>query len=279
MEILEIYRHLRGSHGQLHLQLAPSLVDQLCDILQAGMQPSLQASLKGLRVRTTGTNRFRIHAGLSTRVFQRVGEIFFNLLRREGVEIQIQQSSATIESPAITGAWATGIAGRNLGIPEVVREINEWLDAGKVLGLESTRRGLARFDMVLKLNPFLLLRKYLPGLGPHVTQVQVQTYKECFVVDVSWNHSGPTPRQASRRSVGNLIVNPELRSLLGKLNKSQFAELKGSSANFHLECSEKSFNGALTAALPWLKSICPAAPAVKSTEVKGSVSVDLKIQL
>jgi hypothetical protein len=279
MEFLEVYRHIRGSHGQLHLQLAPSLVDQLCEILQAGMQPSLQTSLGRLRVRSTGTNRFRIHAGLSTRVFQWGGEIFFNLLRREGVEIQIQQSSATIESPAITGSWVTGIAGKNLGIPEVVREINEWLDAGKVLGLESTRRGLAKFDMVLKLNPFLLLRKYLPSLGPHLTQVQVQTKKDVFVVDLLWNHSGPTPRQASRSSAGNLTVNADLRSLLGKLNKSQYAELKGSSANFHLECSEKFFNGALTAALLWLNSICPAASAVESTEVKGSISVDLKIQL
>jgi hypothetical protein len=279
MEFLEVYRHLRGSHGQLHLQLAPLLVDQLCEILQAGMQPSLRASLGRLRVRSTGTNRFRIHAGLTTRAFQRVGEIFFNLLRREGVEIQIQQSSATIESPAITGSWATGIAGKRLGIPEVVREINKWLDAGKVLWLESTRKRLVKFDMVLKLNPFLLLRKYLPGLGHHLTQVQVQTDKDVFVVDLSWNHSGPTPKQASTDSAVNLTENPELRSLLGKLNKSQYAELKGSSANLHLECSEKFFSGALTAALPLLNSICAAASAVTSTEFKGSVNVDLKIQL
>jgi hypothetical protein len=279
MEFLEVYQHLRGSHGQFHLQLAPSLVDQLCEILQAGMQPSLRARLERLRVRSTGTNRFRIHADLSTGVFQWVGEMFFNLLRQEGVEIQIQQSSATIESPAITGSWATGIAGKKLGIPEVVREINEWLDAGKVLEIESTRRGLAQFDMVLKLNPFLLLRKYLPSLEHHLTQMQVQTAKEFFAVDLSWSHPGPTPEQASTSSGGNLIVNPELRSLLSKLNASQFAELKGSSANFHLECSEQFFNGALTAAHPWLKGIFPAASAVKSIQVKGSLSVDLKVQL
>jgi hypothetical protein len=279
MEYLEVYQHLRGSHGQLHLQLAPSLVDQLCEILQAGMQPSLRARLERLRVRSTGTNRFCLHAGLSTGVFQWFGAIFFNLLRKEGVEIQIQQSSATIESPAITGSWATGIAGKNLGIPEVVREINAWLDAGKVLWLESTRTGVAQFDVVLNLNPFLLLHKYLPGLGHHLTQVQVQTDEEFFVVDLSWNHSGPTPTQASGSSAGNLIMNPELQSLLGKLNASQFAELKGSSASFHLECSETFLNGALTAALPWLKSIFPAASAVESTQIKGSVSVDLKIQL
>jgi hypothetical protein len=213
-------------------------------------------------------------------VFQWVGEFFFNLLREEGVEIQIQQSTATIESPAITASWATGIVGKNLGIPEVVREINDWLDAGKVLELESTRSGLTSFDMILKLNPFLLVRQYLPGeIEGHLTQVQVQTHEKFFVVDLSWNHSGLTHKQASMSSGGNLLMNPELQSLLDKLNKSQFAELKGSSANLHLELSEELINEAITVALPWLQTIYPVASAVKSTNVKGSVSVDLKIQL
>ena len=280
MEFFEVYRHLRGSHGQFHLQLAPSLVEQLCEILQASTQGSLRARVEGLRVRSTGTNRFRLRAGLSTGVLQRIGKRFFNLLREEGVEIQIEQSSATIESPAMTGSWTTGIVGKRLGIPEVVREMNAWLDAGNVLELESTRRGLAKFDMILKLNPFLLLRQYLPvGIGHHLTHVQVQTHEEFFIVDCSWNHSGPTPKRSSRSAADNLIMNLELQSLLDKLNKSQFAELKGSRANLHLECSEKFFNEALTVALPWLKITYPAASAVKSTHVEGSVSVDLKIQL
>jgi hypothetical protein len=280
MEFFEVYRHLRGSHGQLHLQFAPSLVDQLCEILQASTQGNLRASVEDLRVSSTGTNRFRICAGLSTGVFQRVGKLFFNLLRERGVEIQIEQSSATLKSPAMTGSWATGIVGKHLGIPAVVREINAWLDAGKALELETTRTGLAKFDMILKLNPFLLLRQYLPGrIGHHFTQVQVQTHEEFFIVDCSWRHSGPAPERGPRSSADNLLMNPELQSLLDKLKKSQFAELKGSRANLHLECSGKFFNEALAVALPWLKSTYPVASAVKSTHVKGSVSVDLKIQL
>jgi hypothetical protein len=280
MELFETYRHLGGSYGQFHLRLAPSLVEQLCEILQTSMQGSLQASVENLRVSSTGTNRFRIRAGLSSGVFQRVGKLFFKLLREEGVEIQIEQSSATIENPAMTGSWTTGIAGKKLGIPELVREMNAWLDAGNVLEVESSRRGLAKFDMILKLNPFLLLRQCLPvGIGHHVTQVQVQTQEEFFVVDCSWNHSGPPPKRSTGSSAENLIMNPELQSLLDKLKKSQFAELKGSRAKLHLNCSEGFFNEALTLALPWLKRTSPAASAVKSAHVKGSVGVDLKIQL
>lgn len=280
MEFFEVYQHLRGSHGQIHLQLTPSLVEQLCEILQASTQGSLRARVEGLRMNSTGANRFRIRAGLSTGVFQRVGKQFFNLLRDEGVEILIEQSSATIENPAMTGSWATGIAGRRLGIPEVVREMNAWLDAGNVLELESSRRGLAKFDMLLKLNPFLLLRQYLPvGIGHHITQVQVQTHEEFFLVDCSWNHSGPIPKRSSRSSEDKLIKNPELQSLFDKLYRSQFADLKGSRADVHLECSEQFFQEVLTIALPWLKSTYPAASVVKSAHVKGSASIDLKIQL
>ena len=73
-------------------------------------------------------------------------------------------------------------------------------------------------------------------------------------------------------------MDAQIQTFLDNLMKSQFADLKGSWGNFHLELSEKVLND-LGKLLLTQKGVIPYLALVNAVQVKGAVSVDLKLNI
>ena len=72
-------------------------------------------------------------------------------------------------------------------------------------------------------------------------------------------------------------MDAQLQSLLDNLVKTQFADLKGSWANFHLEVPEKVLNDIVNEVLVAQKKNYPLLGLVKFTHVKGSIVLEVKL--
>jgi len=73
-------------------------------------------------------------------------------------------------------------------------------------------------------------------------------------------------------------MDARVQAFVDKLTSTQFADLKGSWANMHLELSEKLLNEVLGIVMgnPSLKKNYPMLALLNAAQVKGSLSVDLK---
>jgi hypothetical protein len=74
-------------------------------------------------------------------------------------------------------------------------------------------------------------------------------------------------------------MDAQLQRLLDKLVKSQFAELKGSRADLHLQLPEKLVNEAIAMLLASQRDANPWLALVSAAQVKGSITVDLKLNV
>jgi hypothetical protein len=74
-------------------------------------------------------------------------------------------------------------------------------------------------------------------------------------------------------------MDAQLQALLDNLVKSQFADLKGSWANLHLILSEKVVNEFLAKALATQKKDYPWLGMVNAAHIKGSIVVEIKLQV
>jgi hypothetical protein len=188
MDLLACYPRLKGSHGQVRLMLRQGLLDQVCALLTARFHDRV----RDIRITPSGTNRFRIQAALSNRFYQWAGSIGLRVLREQGIEIRIDQPSASPEAPTIDGSMDTTAMGKSVAVPAILQAINDGLGAGEAIRLRESRwLGWTRFRVLVSLHPFLLLRKLLPaGIGNHITHVRWQTTRDAFVIDLTWQHSG-----------------------------------------------------------------------------------------
>jgi hypothetical protein len=181
MDILALYPHLKGSHGQVRVQLRQQMLDKLC----AAVASELPRQVKRVRIAPSGTNRFRIFAELSSDLFTWFGQLFLNVLGENGLEIQIDQTTSVPGTP-FQGRLMTTLVGQGV-VSRIVSLINGQLGAGDVLRVSSELFGETR----VTLDPFPLLRKYAPaGVGGHLTLVQWQTTQDSFFIDFNWWHAG-----------------------------------------------------------------------------------------
>lgn len=251
------------------MHLSKAFLEKLCALLKS----QLKNDLEDILIAPCGESRFRIRAKLPSTFATWFGAGFLNILSDDGVEIEIEQSYAVPKKP-FQGSLVTGWFGATI-IPQLEKSINQGLGAGKVLKMRSE---VFRTTTNITLDPFPLLKKYLPlGMGDHVTRVEWTTSHEALIFKFDWHHSGSN-RQTAPRNSGGKPMDPHLQKFVNNLVNSQFAEMKGSSADLHLELPETLLNEAakaLTAdkgpnANRWLA-------LVQSIRVKGSISVDLKL--
>jgi hypothetical protein len=181
MDLLGYYPALKGSLGQVRLRLPKTLIAQLCVLIE----PHIASQVRWLRIVPSGTNRFTVFADLANPWHQWFGELFLQVLGESGIEIRIDQLTATPDS-WFQGSLVTSFLGQSV-VARVVSSINEGLQAGTVLTVASELFGQTR----LTLDPFPLLRKYLSAeMAKHVTLVQWQTTHDAFFVDFNWHHAG-----------------------------------------------------------------------------------------
>ena len=74
-------------------------------------------------------------------------------------------------------------------------------------------------------------------------------------------------------------MDAQLQALLDSLVKSQFSDLRGSWANLQLQLPEKLLNDLLALALPALKEGNPWLAFVNAAHVKGSLSLEVKLNV
>ena len=74
-------------------------------------------------------------------------------------------------------------------------------------------------------------------------------------------------------------MDKELKAFVDNMVKTQFADLKGSWANLHLQIPEKLLNELLATALSAQKENNPWLALVTAAHVKGSVSVEIKVNV
>ena len=74
-------------------------------------------------------------------------------------------------------------------------------------------------------------------------------------------------------------MDPQVKAFIEKLTNNQFAELKGSWCNLHLEFTEKLLNeaAAMAIAMPSLKKDYPMLALINAVQVKGKLTMDVKI--
>ena len=180
MDLLGYYPALKGSHGQIHVRLRQEVLDQLSALIES-QAPN---HVRGIRITPSGPNRFRIFAELSNPLFQWFGHIFLHILRKSGIEIQIDHTTAVPGNP-FQGRLVTTAMGKAV-VVRIAESINQGLQAGNLIGVESELLGETR----VTLDPFPLLRKYLPaGMGDHLRLVQWQTTHDAFLVEFNWQHA------------------------------------------------------------------------------------------
>jgi hypothetical protein len=178
--LLDYYPALKGSHGQIHVRVRQAVLDQVCALIETQAPHQVHR----IRITPSGQNRFRIFAELSNPVFNWLGHIFLHILRESGVEIQIDQTTASPGTP-FQGSLATSMMGKAV-IRKIIETINQGLQAGDLIGVKSELLGKTH----VTLDPFPLLRKYLPaGMAGHLRLVQWQTTDDTFLVDVNWQHA------------------------------------------------------------------------------------------
>lgn len=188
VNLLDQYHALEGSHGTIRLVLDQSLLDRLCSLVT----DRFKGRVHNLRITPTGENRFRIQAELSNWFYQFFGSLGLYALRQDGIEIQINYPTASGKNPTIEGSMDTTVFGRDLAIPRLVEAINEGLGAGEVVEvMDSEWVGWTQFRVFVSVQPFRLLRKYLPAaIGDHITRVRWQTTETAFYFDFTWEHTG-----------------------------------------------------------------------------------------
>jgi hypothetical protein len=71
----------------------------------------------------------------------------------------------------------------------------------------------------------------------------------------------------------------QLRTLLDDLVRTQFAELSGSWANLHLEIPEKMLNEVVNNLLVAQRKDVPLLRLVSEAQVKGSLTLDVKLSV
>jgi hypothetical protein len=163
MDLLGYYPDLKGSFGRIRVRLRQEMLDQLCALLKAQVPNRVHY----IRVNPSGKNRFRIFAELSNPFFHWFGQLFLHVLGESGIQIQIDQTTAVPGNP-FQGRLVTTMIGQSV-VTSVVDSINQELKAGNVIRVESELFGETR----LSLDPFPILRKYLPaGIGDHLTVVR-----------------------------------------------------------------------------------------------------------
>ncbi len=74
-------------------------------------------------------------------------------------------------------------------------------------------------------------------------------------------------------------MDEQLKLFVENLVKTQFADLKGSWANLHLQIPEKILNEALALAVNSQKGANPWVALVSAAHVKGTVSVEIKLNV
>lgn len=196
MNFLDLYSQLQGSSGQASVRISVRLLDQLCRYIES-LAPE---RVYKIRIEPQSDNRFRIRAQLSNAVHQWLGSLFLRVLSEEGIDIQIEQGRGTHAAPNLRGWMDTTVVGKSVAVPRLVDVINEGLDAGKVFTVRDTEwLGWTDFRIYLTMDPFLLLRRYLPAaLVNHVGELRWQSSKDAFVVDVRWQYpadSSPATHQ------------------------------------------------------------------------------------
>jgi hypothetical protein len=75
------------------------------------------------------------------------------------------------------------------------------------------------------------------------------------------------------------MMETQLQSLLDRLVKSQFTDLKGSWANLRLELSETVVNELLANVLATQKKQYPLLGLVSTARVKGTVVLEVKLEV
>jgi hypothetical protein len=180
MDLLGYYPALKGSHGQIHVCVRQAVLDQVCAIIQAQAPDQVHR----IRMSPSGQNRFRLFAELSSPVFHWLGHLFLHSLRESGIEIQIDHTTAVPGNP-FQGQLSTTAMGKAV-VKKIVEIINQGLQAGDLIVVKSELLGVTH----LTLDPFPLLRKYLPtDMADHVRQVQWQTTHDAFLFEVNWHHA------------------------------------------------------------------------------------------
>src|SRR5438105_10370847 len=109
MDFLALYPHLKGSYGQIRVQLQQRMLDQLCAVIESG----LPGQVRRIRIIPSGTNRFRLFAELSNDLFSWFGKLFLNVPGEQGLEIQIQQTTAVPGTP-FQGKLTTTMVGQGI---------------------------------------------------------------------------------------------------------------------------------------------------------------------
>lgn len=72
-------------------------------------------------------------------------------------------------------------------------------------------------------------------------------------------------------------MDDQMKLFFENLAKSQFADLKGSWANLHLQIPEKVLNELLALTIKSQKDAIPWLALVNATNVKGTLSVEIKL--
>jgi hypothetical protein len=191
MDLLSVYPYLEGSHGKLHLKLSPPMLDQLCDLWKA----RTRGRVHEVRIVPTGVNRFRLKAQLSNRFLHRVGSLAFRLLREEGMEIHIHQTTASFLMPTIEGSTDMTFIGRDYGLPLLVDAFNDALGVEQAVEVKKSKwLGWTQHRVFVAVHPFRILRKILPGdMGRHVSEIRWQSTAEAVSLEVTWRHDGWRP--------------------------------------------------------------------------------------
>ncbi len=211
-DFLDCYRGLKGSYGQVRLQLRQKLLGELCAMLKS----QLGDGIEDIGISSSGTNRFRIGAKLSNSLYQSFGQSFLNILSENGIEIKITQSTAVPTKPW-EGTLETGMVGKGV-LFQIVSSINKWIndtikkDKGGVVSRlddddddeEDVEPGRMRQRVVvvqviaspfsetrILFDPFPVLRTFLPaGMADHIKLIQWQTTADSSYIDFNWQHSG-----------------------------------------------------------------------------------------
>jgi hypothetical protein len=235
---LEFYSSLGGSSGQVSVSLSKAFLEKICALLES----QFMGALEQLLVAPCGNDRFRIWARLPNIVATWFGSSFLNILSDEGIEIEIEQPCAYPNKP-LQGSLVTTLFGKTI-IPQLVKFINLGLGAGKPLTMSSE---LLRPTTHITLDPFPLLRKFLPfGMGVHITRVEFRASHGSIDFTFDWHHSGSRRQTVPSTSRGK-PMDQQMQKFVDNLVNSQFAEMKGSCANLHLELPEKLLNEAAKA--------------------------------
>jgi hypothetical protein len=253
----------------VRIYLSKRFLENLCAVLKS----QFKGELNELLIAPSGTNQFRVRARMPNSFASWLGSGFLKILSEEGVEIEIEQPQANSQKP-FKGSLVTGFLGKTI-IPQLVKAINQGFGVGKVLKMSSE---VFKTTTNITLDPIPLFQKFLPlGIGDHITSVEWTASYESIVFTFNWQHSG-SRRKTQPMTSGGKPMDQQMQQFLDDLVNSQFVEMRGSWANLHLELPEKLLNEAakaLTAnkgpnANKWLAM-------VQSANVKGSISVDLKL--